>query len=89
VCPFLLQRIATHSKAIGDTACTTHARAPEIITNIDFQWSKISFVEWRNTKKTVPFWVEVLQYKDAAGENPFVDLANFAIKCPTLAKWRN
>lgn len=61
---------------------------PEIITNIDFQWSKISFVEWENTKKTVPFWVEVLQYKDAAGENIFMDLANFAIKCLVLP-WSN
>ncbi|XP_011874971.1 PREDICTED: uncharacterized protein LOC105565955 [Vollenhovia emeryi] len=61
---------------------------PEIITNIDFQWLKISFVEWKNTEMTVPFWVEVLQYKDAAGENPFVDLVNFAIKCLVLP-WSN
>ncbi|XP_030760425.1 uncharacterized protein LOC115885480 isoform X3 [Sitophilus oryzae] len=59
-----------------------------LITKIDFQWLKINFVEWTNIDKTVPFWAEVLQYKDASYENPFQELANFAITCLVLP-WSN
>lgn len=60
----------------------------EIIAKIDFQWSKLSFVEWNETSETVLFWEEVSQYKDAAGENPFKELAEFANICLVLP-WSN
>uniref|UniRef100_A0A0L8HJ21 HAT C-terminal dimerisation domain-containing protein n=1 Tax=Octopus bimaculoides TaxID=37653 RepID=A0A0L8HJ21_OCTBM len=37
-----------------------------------------------NTSNTEAFWLEVLEYKDATGGNPFRDVANFAINLLTL-----
>lgn len=58
------------------------------ITKIDYQWSKLSFVQWQNITNTISFWIEVQEYQDASGENPFKDLVNLALKCLTLP-WSN
>ena len=57
---------------------------PDVITKIDYQWSKLSLVEWQNTDKTVAFWCEVRGYKDAPGRDPFFDLTELAGKCIVL-----
>lgn len=44
--------------------------------------------EWENKEDTVKFWAEVLQYKDACDNYPFLSLAKFAIRLLFLA-WSN
>lgn len=60
----------------------------DTITKIDYQWSKLSFVQWQNITNTISFWAEVQEYQDASGENPFKDLVNLALKCLVLP-WSN
>ncbi|XP_039312918.1 uncharacterized protein LOC105206106 isoform X2 [Solenopsis invicta] len=60
----------------------------DVITKIDFQWSKLLHVQWQNIKNTIPFWAEVKEYRDALGENPFEELVNLALKCLVLP-WSN
>jgi len=60
----------------------------DIITKIDYQWSKLSFVQWQNVTNTVSLWAEVQEYRDASGENPFKDLVNLALKFLVLP-WSN
>ncbi|TGZ49927.1 Uncharacterized protein DBV15_12454 [Temnothorax longispinosus] len=47
-------------------------------------WNKIHLIKWNNTTETKTFWYEVILYKDAAGQNPFYDLAMFALKMLSL-----
>lgn len=48
------------------------------------QWRNIVHIKWECTSSTVEFWCEVLNYKDAAGNNPFAELAAFATKLLSL-----
>ncbi|CAI9735324.1 Hypothetical predicted protein [Octopus vulgaris] len=56
----------------------------EKIASIEIQFNSIHLVEWTNISNTEEFWLEVLEYKDATGGNPFRDVANFAINLLTL-----
>ncbi|KAK3886341.1 hypothetical protein Pcinc_009497 [Petrolisthes cinctipes] len=56
----------------------------EIIAKADMQWSNITLIKWSETKDTVKFWVEVLQYKDAANSVPFLELATCALTIVSL-----
>lgn len=56
-------------------------------TGIDMlisQWRNIVLIQWQCTSSTVKFWCEVSDYKDAAENNPFKELAAFATRLLTL-----
>lgn len=48
------------------------------------QWRNIVHIKWERTSSTVEFWNEVIDYKDAAGNNPFADLSQLAISLLSL-----
>ncbi|KAH9374562.1 hypothetical protein HPB48_008144 [Haemaphysalis longicornis] len=52
---------------------------PETIEKIQNQWSKVTLLDWKQISFTQSFWREVHSYKDACGENPFTELAGFAM----------
>ncbi|KAH9379862.1 hypothetical protein HPB48_014608 [Haemaphysalis longicornis] len=51
----------------------------ETIEKIQNQWSKITLLYWNQISSTQSFWCQVHFYKDACGENPFAELAGFAM----------
>ncbi|KAH8025589.1 hypothetical protein HPB51_010047 [Rhipicephalus microplus] len=57
---------------------------PETIEKIQNQWGKISLLDWKQISSTQSFWCEVHSYKDACGENPFAELAGFAMSMLVL-----
>ncbi|KAG0445330.1 hypothetical protein HPB47_016652 [Ixodes persulcatus] len=57
---------------------------PEPIKNILNQWNKITLLNWEQISSTQSFWFEVHSYKDACGENRFVELAGFAMSMLVL-----
>ncbi|KAH9371275.1 hypothetical protein HPB48_009322 [Haemaphysalis longicornis] len=60
------------------------AVTPETIEKIQNQWSKITLPDWKQISSTQSFWCEVHSYKDACGENPFAELAGFAMSMLVL-----
>lgn len=60
----------------------------EDTSKIEFQWTKLNLIDWKNISNTATFWTEVSQYKDASGENPFNELCNLA-KCLLVLPWSN
>ena len=64
--------------------------AKELGFNSDFidgmlqEWHNINFINWNNTTNTIQFWSEVLQYKNAARENPFSLISQLAITILSL-----
>ena len=48
------------------------------ISKIEIQWKNITLLQRKTTSDTPRFWAEVSNFKDAAGENPFFDLAKVA-----------
>lgn len=58
------------------------------VTKIDFQWSKLTTVQWKNVGNTTDFWQEVASYKDASFQNPFQELSNFTMMLLVLP-WSN
>lgn len=52
----------------------------EEITTLEHQWQKLNSYELLNKNSTVDFWINVYGYKKAINENPFSELASFAIK---------
>ncbi|KAH9374497.1 hypothetical protein HPB48_011727 [Haemaphysalis longicornis] len=60
------------------------AAPPETIEKIQIQWSKITLLDWKQISSTQSFWCEVHSYKDACGENPFAELAAFAMSMLVL-----
>lgn len=59
-----------------------------VITKIDFQWCKLTTVQWQNVTNTIEFWHEVASYKDASSQNPFQELSDFAMMILVLP-WSN
>ncbi|KAH6932134.1 hypothetical protein HPB50_003037 [Hyalomma asiaticum] len=57
---------------------------PETIEKIQNQWGKITLLDWKQISSTQSFWCEVHSYKDACGENPFAELAGFAMSMLVL-----
>ncbi|CAN8020617.1 unnamed protein product, partial [Ixodes persulcatus] len=57
---------------------------PEKIEKIRNHWSKITLLNWEQISSTQSFWCEVHSYKDACGENPFAELAGFAMSMLVL-----
>ena len=57
---------------------------PAIADKIKIQWENLLLRKWRNTLDTEMFWGEVFQHTDAAGENPYRELANFAMSILVL-----
>ena len=60
----------------------------DVLTKIDFQWSKLTTVEWKNIQNAGEFWNEVSNYKDASGFNPFKEISELAIILLVLP-WSN
>lgn len=60
----------------------------DTITKIELQWQKLTIVKWNNVNNSVNFWCEVSNYCDASGENPFKELADFALSRLVLP-WSN
>jgi len=58
------------------------------IQKAEVQWKKLALVEWERTSKTVPFWAEVLQYRNASGTVVFEDIARLALRLLVLP-WSN
>lgn len=55
-----------------------------LITKIDMQWKNLPLVPWTAKNTTSEFWSEVKRFKDAGGNNPFEELAEFACRMLTL-----
>lgn len=62
-------------------ASNVHAQK---ITKIEHQWQNIQLVEWNEKTNSTNFWVEVLNYKNACDENPFIELGEFVLSFLTL-----
>ncbi|CAH2108899.1 unnamed protein product [Euphydryas editha] len=48
------------------------------------QWHYICFIQWKNTNDVIKFWVEVDNYRNAAGINDFAELVDLAISSLSL-----
>lgn len=51
---------------------------------IENQWNHLTQQQWKNTNDTTSFWIEVQNYKDAIGNNPFRQLSEFALSLLVL-----
>ena len=58
--------------------------SPVDIDKIIQQWRVIHLSKWNEKNNTVGFWSEVWQFRDAAGFNPFQELAQVAVSVLTL-----
>lgn len=68
--------ISELAKELGYNACD--------IDKILNQWHNIYFVQWKNTNDVIKFWLEVDEYRNAAGINVFGEQVDFAISALTL-----
>lgn len=68
--------ISELAKELGYNACD--------IDKILNQWHNICFVQWKNTNDVIKFWLEVDEYRNAAGINVFGELVDLAISALTL-----
>lgn len=50
------------------------------IDDIERQWHNIHLLKWTETNNTKSFWCEVVSFRNASGDNPFLELANFALE---------
>jgi len=50
------------------------------IALIELEWENIHHVRWKETQDTKKFWIEVINYRDASGQNPFKNLTDLAFK---------
>ncbi|CAI9733023.1 Hypothetical predicted protein [Octopus vulgaris] len=81
---FLVENILQHfEEPILPVLEAMHLNEEKIALN-EIQFNNIHLVKWKNTSNTETFWLEVSEYKDATGGNPFRDVANFAINLLTL-----
>ena len=53
------------------------------ITDIEFQYNNIDIIKW-HSKTTIDLWIEVEKYRDSVGQNPFQEIAKFALKLLSL-----
>ena len=56
----------------------------EDIESVEVEWNNLSLLQWKNTKSTSEFWIEVSQYRDAAGNNPFKHISSLAMNLLAL-----
>lgn len=49
------------------------------IAAAEFQYNSIHLSKWNNITSTEQFWIEVNEYSDSSGENPFKELAQCAL----------
>lgn len=52
----------------------------DIISNIEQSIENIKHCEWKNKCQTNLFWIEVSEFKDVVGNNPFIELSNFVLR---------
>jgi hypothetical protein len=50
------------------------------IAQIELEWENIHHVRWEEKQDTEKFWIEVINYRDASGQNPFENLVDLAFK---------
>ncbi|CAI9730499.1 Hypothetical predicted protein [Octopus vulgaris] len=81
---FSLENILQHFKEPILPVLEAMLLNEERIASIEIHFNSICLVKWTNTSNTEAFWLEVLEYKDATGGNPFRDVANFANNLLTL-----
>uniref|UniRef100_A0A1Y1MMI1 HAT C-terminal dimerisation domain-containing protein n=2 Tax=Photinus pyralis TaxID=7054 RepID=A0A1Y1MMI1_PHOPY len=56
----------------------------QLIPKIESQYMNINLIKWNNKSNTNDFWSEVNLYRDSGNENPFKELAKFALTILTL-----
>ena len=56
----------------------------QFLSQAEYQLSKINLVDWVHKDDTEAFWIEVGEYKDASGCNPFLELFQCAISALIL-----
>ncbi|CAG5046128.1 unnamed protein product [Parnassius apollo] len=69
--------------SIVEIAQEFRVNAP-MIEKLVSQWRNIVHIKWESLTSTVKFWNEVMQYKDAADNNPFAELCEFAMSLISL-----
>ncbi|KAH8036852.1 hypothetical protein HPB51_006121 [Rhipicephalus microplus] len=57
---------------------------PNEIDLVNAQWKRLTLVGWANTTDTIAFWSEATAYRDAAGSNPFHEVAQLAVDVLSL-----
>ncbi|KAK4882258.1 hypothetical protein RN001_005577 [Aquatica leii] len=61
-------------------------KSDDLINKIETQYENTSFLKWNNYINTKEFRCEVKNFKDSGNENPFLELADFAVEVLTLAQ---
>ncbi|XP_028166143.1 zinc finger protein 862-like [Ostrinia furnacalis] len=56
----------------------------EAIDKLLQQWHGVNFVQWTATRDVIDFWIEVRNYKNAAGINTFQELSDLALSAMSL-----
>jgi len=76
---FSVDNVLKHQKLPITSLLTEMNIDPLQITLIEMEYNKLHLVKWNNIHHTVHFWGEVYKYRDAAGENPFKNIAEIAL----------
>ncbi|XP_032589126.2 uncharacterized protein LOC116804664 isoform X1 [Drosophila mojavensis] len=58
------------------------------IADVERQYADVRLCTWQNTENTLAFWLEVLAYRDSAGNQRFYELASVAVQILSLP-WSN
>ncbi|KAF2351406.1 hypothetical protein FHG87_017842, partial [Trinorchestia longiramus] len=70
-----LKPIKEEIKPILEIMCSSE----ENVAAAAYQYNSIHLNRWTNLENTENFWLEVNQYQDASGVNPFKELSNCAM----------
>ena len=83
---FNVQETLKHNKSPAEmvTIAKLLGFSPEAIDKIVQQWRTIHLSVWTEKKNTLSFWSEIWRFRDAAGLNPFQELAMAAVAVLSL-----
>ncbi|CAH0559254.1 unnamed protein product [Brassicogethes aeneus] len=73
-----------HDKPSLLTLLQFFKKTDQEIELIENRWASIHLLKWKEIRDTKQFWCEVMNFKDASGENTFYQLAMFAISLLVL-----
>lgn len=65
---------------ITDIALYYGKKDARTIAQIELEWDNIHHIRWEETQNTEKFWIEVSNYRDANGQNPFENLTDLTFK---------
>lgn len=65
---------------ITDIALYYGKKDARTIAQIELEWDNIHHIRWEETQNTEKFWIEVSNYRDASGQNPFENLTDLTFK---------